>query len=61
MYDAYKMSEIFTHLLINIFISKVFLSLFDITIPILDANWGTLIDTFWLTEVPLLTNAFVIF
>ena len=61
MYGAYKMSEIITHLLIYILISKVFLSLFNITIPILDANWGTLINTFWLTEVPLFTNAFVIF
>ena len=52
---AYERSGILKYLcLINILISKLFLSLFDITIRFPDENGGTLIDTF-------LNNVFAIF
>lgn len=53
MCDAYKSSKVITHL-INIFISDLFVSLFNITIPISENNRRTLISTFY-------NNFFVIY
>ena len=53
MYGAYKRCGVITHLLVNIFISSFFLSLFNIIIPLPANNRGTLISTFY--------NIFVIF
>ena len=54
MYGAYKRSGIITHFVINIFISKLFLSVFNIIILIPDNNRGILISTFY-------NNVFIIF
>ena len=54
MYGAYEISGIITHLFVNILVSKLFLSLFNTIIPILDNKRGTLISAFY-------NNVFVIF
>ena len=46
MYGAYNSSGFITHLLINIFISKLFLILFNMIIPILDDKSWTHIGIF---------------